>query len=313
MVRVAVLGAGNHSELNHGPSLRDAAARSPGEVELAAVCDLDLDRARRYASRFGFAASYTDLREMVKREHPDAIVAVTPVAATRSVVGELLSYRIPLMIEKPPGRTPAETRELLDLARRNATPHMISFNRRYLPAAIKAREWLSRRAAAEAPRLIVARMLREHRREKDFVTGTAIHLIDAVLSFMGRPRASVHHRWVTPLGGQSCDARIEFEGGEAAICVIAPDSGLDEETYEIIGPDYSIAIDAGACRLRIHHASLLELAWSPPADSLPHVLHGCVEETDAFLRAVAGRGAYSPTLEDGLVSVETAHELDRPA
>ena len=311
MIRVAMLGAGNHAALHHGPSLREAASRSPGEVELASVCDLDLERARRLQSQLGFASSYTDFREMLRREKPDAVVAVTPAAVTRAVVGELLEHGIPLLIENPPGRTPAEATELCELARRHGTPVMVSFNRRFLPAALKAREWLERRAAAESPRLVLARMLREHRREKEFITGAGIHLADTVLWLLGKPLTIARHRWDTPLGGRSCDARIEFESGAAAVCVIAPDAGLQEETYEIIGPDYSVTIDAVGCRLRVHHASLLELAWSPPPGASAQLLHGCVEETEAFLRSVAKRAPFSPDLEEGLAAVELVHELAR--
>jgi myo-inositol 2-dehydrogenase / D-chiro-inositol 1-dehydrogenase len=314
MLRVVVVGAGNHSEVNHGPSLRDVAARHPGEVELAAVCDLAREKAEAYASQFGFARKYTDVHEMVKREAPDAIVAVTPVAVTRPLVGELLRYRIPLLIEKPPGTTPAEARELLEIATRHGTPHMVSFNRRFVPAVVRARAWLAARGPGERPRLLVARMLRSKRREAEFVTGTGIHLIDAVLSFMGTPAAIAHHRSTTPAGGQCCDARLEFAGGSAAIVVIAPDAGCDEETYEIIGPDYAIAIESLASRLSIRRGGAEEASWSPEPAAPTYIVHGCLEETEAFVAAVAGRRPYAPTLAEGVLSVETAHALDwRPS
>jgi predicted dehydrogenase len=311
MVRVAVLGAGDHSTTNHGPSLRDIAARDPGAVELAAVCDLARDRAERYATRFGFARVYTDLREMVKRETPDAVVAVTPVPMTRSIVGELLGYGIPLLIEKPPGLDEREARELLEIASRHSTPHMVSFNRRFVPALQKARAWLAERSDGARPGLIVARMLRNRRLEPEFITGTAIHLVDAVLSFTGAPVAFTHHRWTTSAGGQSCDARLVFADGSTALLVIAPDAGMVDETYELIGPDYTVRIDTLNCAVTAERAGRRELDWRQPEGTPTHMLHGCLEETEAFLSAVSGRSPYFPTLEQGLLSVTWAHRLNQ--
>ena len=248
---------------------------------------------------------------MIREERPDALVAVTPVQATRAVVGEILPYRIPLMLEKPPGATPQEAAELRELADRHGCPTMVSFNRRFIPAIRRAREWMAALGPGEGPRLLVARMLRSRRREREFVTGTAIHLVDAVLSLLGTPSRIRHQRWTTPAGGQSCDARMEFPGGTVALCVIAPDTGLNEETYEILGPDWTIRIDAERSRLRVDHGGRCVLEWEPATGAGPHVVHGCVEETRAFLRAVRGEEPYSPTLADGVLSVNTAHQLDQ--
>jgi predicted dehydrogenase len=227
------------------------------------------------------------------------------------VAGELLAYRIPLLVEKPPGLDEREARELVEIAARYGTPHMVSLNRRFVPALLKARVWLAERGANERPRLIVARMLRNRRMEPEFITGTAIHLVDTVLSFTGAPGGFTHHRWTTPSGGQCCDARLAFTDGSIAILVIAPDAGVVDETYELIGPDYAVRIDTLKCAISVHHSGRQELDWTQPEGTPTHVLHGCLEETDAFLRAVSGRGPFSPTLEQALPSVTWAHKLDR--
>ncbi len=105
---------------------------------------------------------------------------------------------------------------------------------------------------------------------------------------------------------------MEFAGGAVALLVITPDVGQNEETYELSGPDYAISIDAERSRLRVDHGGRRVLEWQPPTDAGPHVVHGCVEETLAFVRAIGGQEAWCPTLADGLASVKTSHELDRP-
>ena len=187
VIRIGVVGAGSHSSNNHGPALKQYCAEHPGEIELTAICDLDRDKAQTYADAFGFARVYDDVGRMLAGDTLDGLVLITPVAVTREVVGELLSRGIPLLIEKPPGENSAQTRELLRIARETGTPHMISFNRRFHPAVARAREWLAAHAADRPPDLALARMQRVGRRETDFITATAIHSVDAVLSFMSAP------------------------------------------------------------------------------------------------------------------------------
>jgi len=311
-VRLVVVGAGNHSQSNHGPSLRDLVRQQPGSLILAAVCDLDRDKASNYAKEFGFDSVYTDMHEMIDAQSPGAIVAVTALDATRAVVGDLLPYGIPILLEKPPGRNPAEARELLEAARVHGTSTMVSFNRRFMPAVCTAREWLEWQSPGGGPLLFVARMLRAHRREEDFITGTAIHLIDTVLSFMGTLSGVTHHRWATPLGGQSCDACLEFSDGSSALIAIAPDCGVQEETYEIIGPDYRVFVDAGKSRVEIIRSQTREIPWAEGEDAPRHVMGGCLRETEAFLSAVRGETPFRPTLEEAVASLEVAHRLHRP-
>jgi len=112
MIRVGVVGAGNHSRRNHGPALRRYCADRPNDVDLRAVCDLDPDRATEYAETFGLETTYEDLDAMLGEESLDAVVAVTPVEATHEIASKLLSRGTPVLIEKPPGRTLDEARDL---------------------------------------------------------------------------------------------------------------------------------------------------------------------------------------------------------
>ncbi len=310
-LRIGVIGAGNHSALHHGSSLASLARSRPGDVDLAAVCDLDASKAREYAQRFGFAKTYTDYRAMLAAEHLDGIVAVTPVSATATVAADLLPRRIPLVIEKPTGETAADTRRLLGIARSNGSPHMVSFNRRYIPAVRKAREWLAGPGAGRPPKLVVGRMLRHARREKAFVSGTGIHLIDTIVSFLG-----------APLGASTCraptadpdrwlwDTLLDFGDGTSASVIISPVVGTEEETVEIHGQDYAIRIDTVRCSIRIADGGKEALAWETPADAEYALVCGALPETEAFLAAIRGGKGFWPDLRDSLVTMATAEAIE---
>lgn len=307
MTRIAVLGAGGHSRREHGPALKTL-KEEPGEsVELSAVCDLEESKAAAYAREFSFARSYTDLEAMLEIEKPEGLIAITPIVLTEPLVRTLLPRRIPLLIEKPPGEDSEATRRLLKIARGTGTRHMISFNRRFCPAIEKARQWLDQHAAERPPHLILGRMLRPKRREANFAVGTGIHLIDCVLSFLGKPERVVTQRRPGPVEGAfSFTASAEFPAGAGALFVISPETGVHEETYEIHGQGYCIQVDAFRCLIRVFEGNSEAFTWQAPQDSGVELLSGTTGETRAFIRHLQNETEMSPTLEDGLVSMLVA-------
>jgi len=311
MIRIGVIGAGRHSRLEHGPALAQYARQHPDAIECTAICDLDADRAARYAAEFGFERTYTSVERMLDAETLDGLVAVTPMEVTRSLVGELLTQRIPLLLEKPPGRTSAETRALLEIAGRHDAPHMVSFNRRFAPGVVRARAWLREHAADRSPRLVVARMLRHARREPHFITATSIHAIDTVLSLLGEPTRVVSRR--DNIGrGQTCEASVAFHSGARAILLITPDVGTLEETYEGYGDEYTIQIDAmNRPGLEIFRRNDLVLSWRVAPNCPTAGRTGTLGETEAFVEAVRGQGAYWPTLTDALWTMKVAEAAQR--
>ena len=122
---------------------------------------------------------------MLEAEKPGAVVAVSPMELTLPIASQVLRAGIPVLVEKPPGLSVREATQLVEVARDTQTPHMVSFNRRFSPAILKAKEWLAARSPSRPVRLVSARMFRHKRREENFVAHTGIHLTDTVLSFTG--------------------------------------------------------------------------------------------------------------------------------
>ena len=65
MIRLVLLGCGEHSRNSHAAPLARYAAQNPGEIELVAACDLNLDRARDFCREFGFARAYSDAETLL--------------------------------------------------------------------------------------------------------------------------------------------------------------------------------------------------------------------------------------------------------
>lgn len=302
-MRIVVIGAGGHSSAQHGPALKALAERSAGEVELSAVCDLDLVKAETYASAYGFARSYTDLTEMLRTVEPDAVFAITPPPVTETIASTILPMRIPLLIEKPPGPNAASTRRLLDIAERYESPHLVSLNRRFNPLVLRARAWLDENALQRPPRLLLARMLRDERREWDFIVETGIHLADTACAFLGPP-TRVSSVTLPETGSVGfTQAVAQFEGGRRAHLFLSPIAGVFEETYEIQGEGYTIHLDVARGTLEIWNQGSLALSRETPADMDTDERQGTRRETEMFLEGVRTGRWGEPTLKDAFVSM----------
>ena len=156
---------------------------------LAACCDIHPAAAEYACREYGFQRFYTDYIEMVEKEKPDVVLAVTPVELTKEISIQLLERKIPVLLEKPPGMDPEENIAIHDAAIRNNTPARVAFNRRYTPLL---RALMEEMKAAQVPVIDVSCMfIRIGRKSTDFST-TAIHGIDTVRFLSGSDYAKVH-------------------------------------------------------------------------------------------------------------------------
>ncbi len=85
-------------------------------VNVVAVCDLDLVRASKLARD---ATVYTDWRELISRETPDAVFVCTPPLSHREVAVAALEQGIHVYLEKPIARGLEDARAIVDAAARS--------------------------------------------------------------------------------------------------------------------------------------------------------------------------------------------------
>jgi myo-inositol 2-dehydrogenase / D-chiro-inositol 1-dehydrogenase len=110
-MRAAIVGAGWIAEEHV------AIVRRLDDVELAGVCDVDLERARRLA---GDTAVYTDWHELLDRESLDCLFVCTPPLLHREVTVEALARGIDVYLEKPIARGLDDAQAIADAAARSA-------------------------------------------------------------------------------------------------------------------------------------------------------------------------------------------------
>ncbi len=305
MIRLGLIGCGEHSESGHAIPLARYKATHPDEILLAAACDLSFDRATEFSRKYGFARAYQNFDQMFDHERLDGCIAVVPPANISLLGIKLLERGIPCVVEKPLGTSLAEVKALGNAAAMSQTFNMVSVNRRFMPSLNRALEWIKTTGGI---RYVHCTMSRHARSEPEFLWTTAVHAVDtlryiagSVISFELRPMkaAAMSDVWYA--------IDLHFESGIAGRIDVLPTAGMVEETYDLFGAGFRVTVTCpfgpkrGWRCFKDGH-----LVWDEIAsDDLPEdVVNGCYDETVEFIRAVRTQSPPTPSIAEVMPSVE---------
>ncbi|MBN1874815.1 MAG: Gfo/Idh/MocA family oxidoreductase [Anaerolineae bacterium] len=102
-------------------------------VDLAAVCDLDENRARQVAEQYGVAHVYTDVVAMIENENLQGISVATPDATHTPIVLEAVAKGLHILVEKPLATTVAECEQMISAAKAAGVLLMVDWHNRWNP------------------------------------------------------------------------------------------------------------------------------------------------------------------------------------
>jgi myo-inositol 2-dehydrogenase / D-chiro-inositol 1-dehydrogenase len=316
--KIGVIGCGRHATRVHGPSHVRYAKETP-DTQLAFACDIDLLKAQAYAQAFGFSDAGTDFDALIKTHRPDALVLVAPVDAACEMGQRVLAHAIPTLMEKPPGKDPAELAKLIKAA--GATPVTIAFNRRFSPVIVKTRELAQSAIDANTLQSVSYEFIRCGRNEEDFST-TAIHAIDATEYLAGSPFQSAHMAYQYGLGDEEPPTVLWVWGsllsGALASVVCNPMAGLTSERISIqahnttILCEYPVLDRPGIKALVREHIQDATLrSWTEDDLAGPDLVErtGFYGENKAFFDATRAGKPLGPNLSDCIGSVGIADAI----
>lgn len=309
MIRLGLIGCGAHSESGHAIPLARYKAAHGEEIELAAVCDLQVERARQFCGKYGFGAAYIAVDEMLERENLDACIAVLPPETISELGIKLLELGIPCVVEKPLGSSIPEVIALQNCAARTGTWNMVSVNRRFMPFLNRALEWAKN---AGAVRYVHCTLARQARSEPEFIWATAVHAVDTLRYVAGNVHSFDARTFKTEAGaGKWYSIDLRFENGIAGRIDVLPTAGMVEETYELFGEGFRSTVTCpfgpqlGWRGFQDGRLGAEERADGEPED----VLNGCYDEAAAFIRALISKSAPHPSIAQVVPSVTLCMEI----
>ncbi len=312
MIRLGLIGCGAHSESGHAIPLARYKATHPDEILLAAVCDLQFERALDFSKKYGFVAAYRAVDEMLRHEQLDGCIAVVPPGNISELGIKLLKMGIPCVVEKPLGVSLAEAQALRDCAAATNTSNMVSVNRRFMPLLNRAIEWTRQTGHLRYVRCTLARHARH---EPEFLWATAVHAVDTLRHIAGQV-GTFHLRTLKTSSTTAWYAvDLQFENGISGRVDVLPTAGMVEETYDLFGDGFRASVTCPfgpELGWRGFREGTIVQAENVPAETPEDIVNGCYDEAAAFVEALRG-GNPKPTITEVFPSVDLCFELARLA
>jgi predicted dehydrogenase len=127
-LKVGVVGGGAIAQVAHLPVLKKMRS-----VEVEAICDTDLPKARALADRFGVKDSFDDIEELLRYEALDAVVICSPNHLHESHILAAVSANLHVLVEKPLGMSAMSVQRILRAVEKRDRVLMVGMNHRYRP------------------------------------------------------------------------------------------------------------------------------------------------------------------------------------
>ncbi len=202
-IKLALIGAGGMANSVHYPSLAEFR-----DVEMAGLCDLVEEKLIATAKRFHIKQTFKDYKKMLDEIEPDAVYILMPPHYLFDLVIECLNRKLNVFIEKPPGITTEQTKNMARTTEKNDCLTMVGFQRRFCPVIVQC----------------AARFMKNYfagpyyNGAVDILTSDAIHAVD-ILRWMGgevkKIVSSVKNFYAEY--DNTFNALLEFESGAVGI------------------------------------------------------------------------------------------------
>ena len=319
IIRVAVVGVGsfgrNHARVYH--QLQQEWQSRDTRVELAAVVDADLERAKSVAAEFG-AQAFDSVKSMLSAMKVNAASVAVPTVAHLATAGPLMEAGVDVLIEKPVAPNLVEADELIRIAHRTRRIAQVGHLERFNPGVRAAVSLVTRPMFFEVHRLSI---FTPRSLDVDVVLDLMIHDLDVVLSLVNSPVKEIRAVGLPVLTRKVdiANVRIEFDSGCVANFTASRVSTERVRKLRFFQPQQYVSIDyARKDVFALTVKPVLEDAAAKAGFTMPDIVPSKPElveeeplhaELVSFLTAVAGRGRPAVPLEDGRRALAVALDI----
>jgi predicted dehydrogenase len=239
--KVVVIGAGSFGK-NHARAYHEL-QRAGEPVELTAIVDSDIARAREQAANYS-AAAFSSVEELLKQGKPDAASVAVPTIHHAAVGRQLMEAGVDVLIEKPIAATLAQADEIIATAAEHNRVGMVGHLERFNPAVRATVPLLNNPMFFEVHRLSV---FTPRALDVDVVLDLMIHDLDIVLSFVDSPVKEIRAVGLPILSSKVdiCNVRVEFESGCVANLTASRVSTERVRKLRFFQPKQYISVDYG--------------------------------------------------------------------
>ncbi len=313
--RIAVIGAGIHAETNIFPSLSNHLL---ADVEKAAVCDLEEEKAHRMAALCAAGAVYTDYHRMIQEQHPDGVIVCLNAGLHPEIVIRCLQLGIPVLVEKAPAVTVEQAKRMREEAQKTGKVLMIAHQKRHGTAYRQARQIVADEASFGRVVQVEAKMHGMPAFPNNFccLLEWQIHNIDLIRWFAGDIESIAVQSSIHSEKTASLTLALKFAGGAVGAVGWGTYGGPGPfcERLEVIGDSGKGVIVENAYDTILYEGSWARFwrpDWNPNLANQSQVLMGYVGEIRHFIASVRGETAPSSSIDDAVKNLEALYEIAR--
>jgi len=290
-LKVAVVGSGFVAQKRHIPSF----LRLKENVSLCAICDLNPELAKSVADKFSIPNSYSDLSEMLLREHPDVVDVCTPPKVHAPVALEAIKSGCNVLLEKPMASSLSDCDEMIQASRKHDVKLSVVHNQMFYPPFLKAAELVKSGSIGELTGMRVLSLTPKteyishenhwiHKLPGGAIGETGPHAVYMTLEFLKNlkdvdvsARKKTDYPWVS-----HDEYRVELEGENINSSIyISHANDYTACEVDLFGTDYALRIDLQGMiltRYKREHLKPTTLASSSLSNAT-QIISGVVSNT----------------------------------
>ena len=126
-MNVGLIGCGRVAHIHMG------AYRSIRDVDVVAVSDVDLNRAKAFAEQYKIDKVFSNYSDLFEVKDLGFVDVCTPTSTHESIVREAAKYGLNVLMEKPMGRHGEECERMIDESRKHGTKLCVCHNQLFYP------------------------------------------------------------------------------------------------------------------------------------------------------------------------------------
>jgi len=335
-LRVAFIGCGEHARMSLYPSLRSAFGGAPeglpaltlshqGQTQpplaarLVALSDHKRELAERVAAFHHVDNVYTDHRELIDQEHPDAvIVCIHPKRQAETAI-DCLRMGVHVWVEKPPAESIAAAMAMAAAADKAGKILAVGYMKRFSQPYLQAKQFMDNRLFG-APSVWESRYtygqypVDVYR----FLNGFATHHLDLARFFMGDIESVSAQEVQRGFGLAGYAIMLRFASG--AIGTVNTNS-LEEphnnwsERVAVTGVGGRVFVENWRRVVGILPGDTPNYYWEPedirPSDDQNSLeIHGFVGELRDFVESVRTGRTPGATIHDGIAALRLERAIE---
>ncbi|MDE1853188.1 MAG: Gfo/Idh/MocA family oxidoreductase [Thaumarchaeota archaeon] len=299
MVRIGVVGTGGWGK-NHVRVLNELQC-------LAAVCDMDRERADAFSKSF-HVPGYASLDDMLKKEKLDAVTICTPASTHFQMATKVLAAGTNAFVEKPMTTTVRDAEQLIQAAKDANRALTVGFIERFNPPITGLKQMITEGKMGEP---ILLEFHRENRRGQNIsdvgiVKDASVHDIDTACWLFGEVPKVVYARVgaaFVPLEHEDFAAiLLGFSGQKTAFLVTNWVTPNRVRTLSAVFSGGVVDVDFVTQQTSIHEGAATTVPARPYQEPL-------MLELKAFVEAIQAKKQPLVTGKDGLNVLKVAEAV----